>query len=179
MESNMKDGTSSVTQKPKKPVYKKWWFWVLAVIVVFIVIGALGGGGDKTNTEATPSQQVGTADKDAAVAATTAPETKPNVSVEYLNALAQAQTYSDQMHMSKKGLYDQLTSEYGGQFEADAAQYAIDNVDADWNANALAQAKTYQATMSMSKNAVYDQLISEYGGQFTAEEAQYAIDNLG
>lgn len=82
------------------------------------------------------------------------------------------------MHMSKQGIYDQLTSEYGEQFPADAAQYAIDNLDADYKANALEKAKSYQNTMNMSKNAIYDQLISEYGEKFTAEEAQYAIDNL-
>ena len=82
------------------------------------------------------------------------------------------------MHMSKKAIYDQLTSEYGGQFTADEAQYAIDNIQADWNANALESAKTYQDTMNMSPAAIKDQLTSEYGGQFTADEAQYAIDNL-
>lgn len=82
------------------------------------------------------------------------------------------------MHMSKQGIYEQLTSEYGEGFEADAAQYAIDNVKADWNQNALAKAKSYQQSMSMSKNAIYDQLTSEYGEKFTKEEAQYAIDNL-
>ena len=82
------------------------------------------------------------------------------------------------MHMSKQGIYDQLVSEYGGQFPAEAAQYAIDNIDADWNANALEKAKEYQETMAMSKDAIYDQLISEYGEKFTPEEAQYAIDNL-
>lgn len=97
---------------------------------------------------------------------------------EQKNALAKAQSYSDTMHMSKQGIYDQLTSEYGEQFPADAAQYAIDNVKADWKANALAKAKSYQETMNMSKKAIYDQLISKYGEQFTAEEAQYAIDNL-
>jgi hypothetical protein len=45
------------------------------------------------------------------------------------------------MHMSKQGLYDQLTSEYGEQFSADAAQYAIDNVQADWKQNALEKAR--------------------------------------
>ena len=80
--------------------------------------------------------------------------------------------------MSKAGLYDQLTSEYGEQFSAEAAQYAIDNLDADYKANALEKAKTYYIDMSMSKDAVYDQLVSEYGEQFTEEEAQYAIDNL-
>ena len=82
------------------------------------------------------------------------------------------------MHLSKQGIYDQLTSEYGGKFPAEAAQYAIDNVEADWNKNALEQAKSYRETMAMSNDAIYDQLISEYGGKFTEEEAQYAVDNL-
>lgn len=98
--------------------------------------------------------------------------------MEEKNALKKAETYSNMMSMSKRGIYDQLTSEYGEKFPADAAQYAIDNLEADWNANALAKAKTYQSTMSMSKSAIYDQLTSEYGEKFTAEEAQYAIDHL-
>lgn len=82
------------------------------------------------------------------------------------------------MHMSKAGIYDQLTSEYGEQFPAEAAQYAIDNLDADYKKNALEKAKTYADDMNMSSDAIYDQLISEYGEKFTPEEAQYAIDNL-
>lgn len=82
------------------------------------------------------------------------------------------------MHMSKQGVYDQLTSEYGEQFSPEAAQYAIDNVKADWNANALEKAKSYQDTMSMSPSAIRDQLTSEYGEKFTEEEADYAIANL-
>ena len=82
------------------------------------------------------------------------------------------------MHLSKQGLYDQLVSEYGGKFSAEAAQYAIDNVKADWNANALAQAKTYQNDMNLSPAAVRDQLVSAYGGKFTEAEADYAVANL-
>ena len=81
--------------------------------------------------------------------------------------------------MSKKGVYDQLTSSYGEGFSADTAQYTIDHMTGvDWNANALEKAKQYYSNMSMSKSAVYDQLTSEYGEQFTASEAQYAIDHL-
>lgn len=80
--------------------------------------------------------------------------------------------------MSKKGLYEQLTSEYGEQFSKEAAQYAVDNVKADWNANALAKAKSYQETQNMSPAAIRDQLVSEYGEKFTAAEADYAIANL-
>ena len=105
-------------------------------------------------------------------------EPEDTVPQEYKNALAKAEQYNEWAHMSKQGLYDQLTSEYGEAFPADAAQYAIDNLQADYKANALEKAKTYYYDMNMSKSGVYDQLISEYGEQFTAEEAQYAIDNL-
>lgn len=105
-------------------------------------------------------------------------KTKSKISYEYKNALIKAKAYSKTMHMSKSAIYEQLTSEYGEQFPADAAQYAIDNLEADYQQNALAKAKTYQSEMNMSKNAIYEQLISEYGEKFTANEAQYAIDHL-
>jgi TM2 domain-containing membrane protein YozV len=103
---------------------------------------------------------------------------EPSVPVEYKSALSQADTYANTMHLSKQGLYDQLVSQYGGKFTAEAAQYAIDNVKADWNANALDQAKTYQNDMHLSPAAVRDQLVSQYGGKFTEAEADYAIQNL-
>lgn len=105
-------------------------------------------------------------------------EAAQDVPADYTSALNQARSYSDTLNMSKQGIYDQLTSEYGGQFSPEAAQYAIDNVQADWNANALAKAGDYSDTMHMSKQGIYDQLVSEYGEKFTPEEAQYAVDNL-
>ena len=52
-----------------------------------------------------------------------------NVPTEFSNALKQAESYSKTMHMSKQAIFDQLTSEYGGKFAADAAQYAVDNIN--------------------------------------------------
>ena len=103
---------------------------------------------------------------------------EPEVSAEFRSALSKAQTYSDMMHMSKAGLYDQLTSEFGEKFSAEAAQYAVDNVEADWNYNALQKAISYQDTMSMSPEAIRDQLTSDFGEKFTQEEADYAVANL-
>ena len=80
--------------------------------------------------------------------------------------------------LATQSIYDQLTSEYGEQFSAEAAQYAIDNVVADWNANALEKAKSYEEMMNMSPAAIHDQLTSEYGEKFTEEEADYAIANM-
>jgi len=101
-----------------------------------------------------------------------------SIPVEYKSALKKAEMYAKTMHMSKQGVYDQLVSEYGEKFSAEAGQYAIDNMKADWNANALVKAKTYQDTMSMSPAAIHDQLTSEYGEKFTKSEADYAIQHL-
>ncbi|WP_432265114.1 Ltp family lipoprotein [Enterococcus cecorum] len=103
-------------------------------------------------------------------------EEKPAVPAEYTAALKKAESYSKTMHMSKQGIYDQLTSEFE-KFPPEAAQYAVDNLKADYNANALAKAKSYQDKMAMSPDAIKDQLTSEFE-KFTPEEAQYAVDNL-
>lgn len=102
--------------------------------------------------------------------------TKPQVPADHKSALAKAKTYSSTMNMSKKGIYNQLTSTIEG-FSTEAAQYAIDNVQADWNANALAKAKSYQSLQNMSPNAIKTQLTSQFEG-FTEEEANYAISKL-
>ena len=174
----MKKEPTEATKAKKKGGKLKW---IIIVVVLLAIIGAaMGGGGDSSedpktagtedNTDATkPSEDEPQAsDEDA----------DSDVPAEYRSALAQAESYGETMHMSKQGIYDQLISEYGGQFTAEEAQYAIDNLQADYKANALEQAKSYQETMDMSHEAIRDQLVSEYGGQFTQEEADYAVANL-
>lgn len=161
--------------KNKKPIYKRPWFIVIAF---FIIVGAIGGSGndDSTTTDSATSrveQEANQEETDVQVE-----KVEEDIPTEYKSALKKAESYSKTMSMSKAGVYDQLTSEYGEKFTAEAAQYAIDNMEADWKQNALKKAESYQEKMSMSKAAIYDQLISEYGEKFTAEEAQYAVDNL-
>jgi len=107
-----------------------------------------------------------------------AKDAKDNIPKEYQSALKKADTYANKMNLSKKGLYEQLTSDAGEKFPKEAAQYAVDNVKADWKKNALAKAKIYQNKMNMSRSAIHDQLVSNAGEKFTEEEAQYAINNL-
>jgi hypothetical protein len=126
--------------------------------------------------------------KEAANATPAAEKTEPKtevkaapastVPVEYKSALSKAGSYANVMHMSKRGVYDQLVSEYGEKFSPEAAQYAIDNVKSDWNVNALNKAKTYQDTMHMSPSAIRDQLVSDYGEKFLPAEADYAVQHL-
>ena len=110
--------------------------------------------------------------------ASTSSSSSDDSNSEYSAALGKAKSYNSWATMSKKRLYKQLTSQYGEKFTSDAAQYAIDHLDADYKSNALAKAKSYQKLLNKSKSAIYDQLVSPYGEEFTEEEAQYAIDHL-
>ena len=179
--------------KNKKAIYKRPWFIVLAII---IIIGAIGGSSYEDSTVANnetiseveqnqdkeiSNNQGGEKDvlvKENEEKVEEKKEKVEEVPKEYKSALRKAKVYSDTMSMSKAGLYDQLTSEYGEKFTAEEAQYAVDNLDVNWKENALKKAKVYQETMAMSPSAIYDQLVSEYGEKFTEEEAQYAVDNL-
>ncbi|EGS5729644.1 Ltp family lipoprotein [Clostridium perfringens] len=179
--------------KNKKAIYKRPWFIVLAII---IIIGAIGGSSYEDSTVANnetiseveqnqdkeiSNNQGGEKDvlvKENEEKVEEKEEKVEEVPKEYKSALRKAKVYSDTMSMSKEGLYDQLTSEYGEKFTAEEAQYAVDNLDVNWKENALKKAKVYQETMAMSPSAIYDQLVSEYGEKFTEEEAQYAVDNL-
>lgn len=184
---------TEVKAKTKKPIYKQWWLWALVAVVVVAGAAGSGQGKDDESRSETPAVveevqqdaggeegQLASTGLEEAPASESAPEPEPEIDVpsEYRSALRKAESYSSVMHMSKQGIYDQLVSEYGEGFSEEAAQYAIDNLEADWNANALAKAEQYQDQMAMSPNAIHDQLTSEYGEQFTEEEADYAIANL-
>jgi len=103
-------------------------------------------------------------------------ETKASTNSEYSAALGKAKSYNSLFHMSKKRMYRQLTSEFD-KFSNDAAQYAIDHLEADYKYNALFNAKNYRKLFNMSKSGLFNQLTSYIDG-FTEEEAQYAIDHL-
>lgn len=117
--------------------------WVIIVIAVIVVFGALAGGtdgGDDTKEAQTTSTEAkDTKDKKEKadkkdtkkeeVAENTAAESEEEkIPTEYKSALISAENYSDVMFMSKKGIYDQLVSEYGDKFSAEAAQYAVDHM---------------------------------------------------
>lgn len=169
----------------KKPFYKKWWFWlIVAVILICPFFGNGSEGGEESLevssavSESSGKNASSTDEPSVQESDDTAEKQDPSVPTEYKSALKKAETYCNLMHMSKAAIYDQLVSEYGEQFSTQAAEYAIDHLEADWNANALAKAETYSDTMHMSKAAIYDQLVSEYGEKFTPEEAQYAVDHI-
>ena len=178
----------------RKPLLQQRWFWLMVITVIGKIFIA-----DNNNQTIAPESippvitSSSTTDLLTGDTLTTAPltvnqsenlsdniEAEPEdiIPQEYISALNKANSYSKSMHMSKRRIYDQLSSEHGEKFSEEAAQYAVDNLEADWFANALAKAKSYQSSMSMSPEAIRDQLTSDFGEKFTQEEADYAIENL-
>ena len=152
---------------------------IAAIIAACAITGGLATACTPPEPKTDDTTQPETTQQDAAPAeAEQAADDDAGVPIEHRNALIQAKMYSDTMHMSKQGIYDQLVAEYGGKFPPESAQYAIDNVDADWNNNALETARVYQNEMALSVEDIRQQLSADYGDKFTEEEAQYAIDNL-
>ena len=136
-------------------------------VIVGIAVGCSNTENTTTNEVAASNQKI-----------EESKEVEDNVPMEYKQALKSAQNYIDVMAFSKQGLYDQLTSEYADKYSDEAAQYAIDNVKADYKEEAVEAAQNYLDTMSFSKEGLKDQLTSQYADKYTEEEAQYAIDKV-
>lgn len=165
----------------------------LGLLLLFVLLGACGsmfGLNDTDKKEDATTEEKTTEEKatneakteekteteEVATEAPTTEEKKDEATREQKAALGKAKTYSDMMHLSKQGIINQLTSEIEG-FSPEDAQYAVDNLKADYKQNALKKAEDYAKTQNMSNDAIFNQLTSDIEG-FTAEEAQYAVDNL-
>lgn len=176
--------TNDLNQKPKKKGgCMKWGGIGIVAIVVIAIASSLTGGDDDASTTASSSIATSSVAEADVSDSTGGPEIEaeeaeePEVPREYKNALRSAEQYLNFSSFSYAGLYDQLTSEYADSYPAEAAQYAVDNVEVDWNEEAVEAARTYQEFSSFSDSGLYDQLTSEYADKFTPEQAQYAIDN--
>lgn len=104
------------------------------------------------------------------VAPTLQPEpapAEPEVSREHQNAVRSANQYLNYTSFSRQGLIEQLQFE---NYSLESAQYAVDNVDADWNEQAVKKAGEYLNYTSFSRQGLVDQLIFE---GFTAEQAEF------
>lgn len=160
---------------------------LLGGVGVIVILGLMGAcsPADNDTTPTTTETQISTqvkspASKPSTSKTSVAParkttEQQAGVPREHQQALKKAESYLKYSAFSEQGLYKQLTSEYGSGFPADAAQYAIDNLNADWNAQAVKKAESYLKHSAFSEQRLYDQLVSEYGSGFTPEQARHAV----
>ena len=173
------------SQKPKKLLYKRWWFGFLVVMAIGTIGVGIENSRNPSEDTLPPSTEIHQEESIEPLESTESlppdiPEEKqsttPEIPKEHEAAIKRAQSYGRIFPMSKKGIYNQLTSEVEG-FTPEAAQYAVDNLDMDYMENAYQKAKSYFEKMNMSKESIYNQLTSSVEG-FTPEEAQYAVDKL-
>ena len=182
--------------KAKKPIYKRW--WAIALAAVFVIGGisqAMGGGDDAKPVADTPAASAPVEEKSEPKAeepVEEAPETtqapapkpkpapaKPTMTSRPGGGPEAAESYLDSGHFSKKGLFDQLTSEYGEGFAKKDATFAVNHVKANYNAEAREAAESYLDSGHFSHNSLMDQLTSEYGEQFTKAQAAQAVKSVG
>ena len=144
---------------------------ITGAMLALAAVGLAVATGNSDDT-ATPPASAPTS----ATATATPGQAEPSRSenAENVAALGKAQSYAENMHMSRAAIRGQLEYE---KFPPAAVDYAIENVTADWVANATEKAKTYRS-MNMSTAAIRDQLASEYGEQFTRAEADAAVAAL-
>lgn len=102
---------------------------------------------------------------------------EPAETEEYKAALAQANSFSDTLALSKAAIYDMLVIGYGDEFSKGAIEYAMNNLKADFKLNALKTALSY-ISLGMDKNKLYDQLCAPSGERFTEDEAFFAMTML-
>jgi hypothetical protein len=149
------------------------WLVPLLLVSALLMMGAEEDGcaGD-TSTDGGGGEKPGQAAK-----AKPTPD-EPDLTAGQENALQSAQDYVDLAGFSKAGLLDQLTSSAGEGYPRADATYAVNHVDADWNAEAVEAAQDYLDISSFSKEGLIDQLSSSAGDKFTPAQAQYAADQV-
>jgi host cell surface-exposed lipoprotein len=135
---------------------------------------------ESTTEKAEKPGQTVTEEVTETVAAKPKPKPKPKpLTAGQENAIASAEDYLDTMAFSRKGLIEQLSSEYGSGFSKADAKFAVNHIDVNWNEQAARAAKEYLETMPFSRSALIEQLESEYGSGFTHAQAVFGVNQTG
>jgi hypothetical protein len=96
------------------------------------------------------------------------------------NARESAESYLESGSFSRRGLIEQLSSEYGEGYSKADAIYAVDALSATqpdlWRQQAAKAARSYLESSSFSRRGLIDQLESPYGEGFTHAQAVYGVN---
>ena len=144
---------------------------IVIILAVILIIVACNSGDDEEK-DTSPTTDTATEEQADEPEMTTAQE----------NAYESAKNYVDTLAFSKKGLMEQLTSDYGEAYEKKDARFAIKLLqkrgEVNWKEEAVEAAQNYLDTQSFSKQGLFEQLTSDYGDGFTEKQAQYAVDKV-
>lgn len=98
--------------------------------------------------------------------------------MEQQNAIESAKDLLEIKAFSRKGLIEQLSSEYGSGFPKKVATFAVDSLSIDYNKQAVRAAQSYLEIKAFSRKGLIEQLESEYGSGFTHEQAVYGTNRV-
>ena len=93
-------------------------------------------------------------------------------------ALEYAQKQLEYTHYSYAKLEERLSDDFEPRFSDGAVQYAMDNVDADWNAEAVEALESYVRHGHLSELGMMRQLTSPSGEAFPQDQAEHALDTV-
>ena len=80
---------------------------------------------------------------------------------------------------SEESLMQQLTSSAGDGFTQADAEFAIKNLNPNWDAQAVDSAKGYMQMGGFSASSLTQQLTSDAGDGFTQAQAEYGVSKVG
>ncbi|HFG6964438.1 Ltp family lipoprotein [Acinetobacter baumannii] len=125
-------------------------------------------------------QEALAAGKEAQAAAEAAPtKTSRRFTASQFNAIRTANSYLEYQAFSRKGLINQLSSDYGEGYSVEDATVAVDSLDVDWKEQAAKAAAQYLEQQGFSCKGLINQLASDYGEKFTLEQAKYGAVQAG
>lgn len=160
-----------VFYKEKVKKMKKIIPLIIIVVAVIIIAISCSAGDDEDKS---PTSDTNTT--------TTEESTEPEMTTAQANAYEAAKNYVDTMAFSRKGLIQQLTSEYGDNYKKKDAVFAVNllqkNKEVNWKDEAEEAARAYLDTQTFSEEGLFEQLTSEYGDQFTEKQARYAVNKV-
>lgn len=95
------------------------------------------------------------------------------------NAVRSAEQYLDFSGFSRRGLIEQLSSDYGDRYEVADATAAVNSLSVNRNAQAARSAEQYLDFTGFSCEGLIDQLSSDYGDKYTVSQATYGARQAG
>lgn len=95
------------------------------------------------------------------------------------NAVRSAKQYITMAGFSRKGLIQQLSSDFGEGYKVADATVAVDSLNIDWNKQAVRSAKQYLDMQGFSCKGLIQQLSSSAGDKYTVSQATYGAQQAG
>jgi hypothetical protein len=161
------------------------WLGGMLLAILLAAVGTAMSGRGQTSTAPYANRAVGTPRQTAAssdtipTASSTQSAPEAGLTTAQRNAARSAHAYLNISGFSRRGLIDQLSSEYGDRFSIGDATAAVDSLNIDWNTQAPRSAAAYLKMSGFSCRGLIEQLSSQHGDKYTVEQATYGATQAG